>query len=102
VPRRPALVGVAAGRRFAEATVRVMRKSIIKGRLLSRAGKTLGRAGILRKPGTHVLRVKLKPERVRRMRHRGLHKVTLTLRVAVTAETGGATHVFKHRVVVKL
>jgi hypothetical protein len=102
VPRRPALVGVAAGRRFAEATLRITRESIIKGRLLSSRGKILGSARIQRKPGTHVLRVKLKPERVRRMRSRGMRKVTLTLRVAVTAQTGGATHVFKHRVVVKL
>ena len=102
VPRRPALVGVVAGRRFAEATVRITRESIIKGRLLSSRGKTLGRARIQRKPGTHVLRVKLKAERVRKMRRRGLRTATLTLRVAVTAKSGGATHVFKHRVLVKL
>jgi hypothetical protein len=102
VPRRPALVGVTAGRRFAEASVRITRDSVIKGRLLSRRGKTLGSARIERKPGTHVLRVKLKSERARKMRRRGLRKVTLTLRVAVTAKGGGATHVFKHQVVVKL
>jgi hypothetical protein len=102
VPRRPALVGVVAGRRFAEATVRITRESIIKGRLLSNAGKTLGRARMQRKPGTHVLRVTLKRERARKMRRRGLRKVTLTLRVAVTAQGSGATHVFEHRVLVKL
>ena len=62
----------------------------------------MGRARIQRKPGTHVLRVKLKAERVRKMRRRGLRTATLTLRVAVTAKSGGATHVFKHRVLVKL
>jgi hypothetical protein len=102
VPRRPALVGVVAGRRFAEATVRITRQSIIKAGLLSSRGKTVGSARIRRKPGTHVIRVKLKPKQVRRMRRRGLRKVTLTLRVVVTAESGGATHVFTHRVLVKL
>jgi hypothetical protein len=102
LPRRPALVGVVAGRRLAGATVRLTQTSIIKGRLLSSRGKVLGSARIRREPGTHQLRVKLKRERVRKMRRRGLRKVTLTLRVAVTAENGGATHVFTHRVVVKL
>jgi hypothetical protein len=102
LPRRPALVGVVAGRRLAEATVRITRESIIKGRLLSSRGKTVGAARIRRKPGTHVLRVELKRKVVRTMRRRGLRKVTLTLRVAVTAQSGGATHVFTHRVLVKL
>jgi hypothetical protein len=102
VPRRPALVGVVAGRRYAEATVRITRQSIIKGRLLSRRGKILGSARMTRKAGTHVLRVSLKPRRAQRMRRRGLKQVTLTLRVAVTAQSGGATHVFTHLVLVKL
>jgi hypothetical protein len=101
LPRRPALVGVVAGRRFAGATVRITRESIIKGRLLSSRGKTVGAARIRRKPGTHVLRVQLKRKVVRTMRRRGVRKVTLTLRVAVTARSSGATHVFMHRVLVK-
>jgi hypothetical protein len=102
LPRRPALVGLVAGRRFAESTVRITLRSIIKGRLLSSRGKTVGAARIRRKPGTHVVRVELKRKVVRRMRRRGLRKVTLTLRVAVTARSSGATHVFRHRVLVKL
>jgi hypothetical protein len=102
LPRRPALVGVVAGRRFAEATVRITRESIINGRLQSKRGRIVGSARIQRKPGTHVLRVKLKAGQARKLRRRGLRTVTLTLRVAVTAQSGGATHVFKHRVLVKL
>ena len=102
VPRRPALIGVAAGRRFAAATVRVTRGSIIKGRLLTRRSKLLGSARIRRQPGTHVLRVQLKSKQARKLRRRGLRTMTLTLRIAVTAENGGATHVFKHQVMVKL
>ena len=102
LPRRPALLGVVAGRRFAEATVRITRESSVKGRLLSSRGKTLGAARIRRKPGTHVLHVGLKRNVARTMRRRGLRKITLTLRVAVTALSGGATHVFTYRVLVKL
>ena len=102
VPRRPAMLGVVAGRSFAKATIRITRRSVIKGRLLSSRGKILGRARLKREPGTHVLRVSLKPRNAQRMRRRGRDKVMLTLRVAVSAENGGATHAFKHRVMVPL
>jgi hypothetical protein len=101
LPRRPAVLGVLAGRRFAEATVRITRRSLIKGRLLSGSGRIVGSARMTRKAGTHVLRVPLRPERVRRMRRRGLREVTLTLRIAVVARSG-ATWAFRHRVVVRL
>jgi hypothetical protein len=102
LPRKAALVGVVAGRRYAEATVRIMRRSTIKGRLLSPTGKTRGNARIRRDAGTHVLRVAVKRERVRRMRKRGKRQVLLTLRLAVVDADNGATRVFHHRVMVRL
>jgi hypothetical protein len=101
LPRHPAIVGVRAGRGYAEASIRLTQRSIIKGRLLKRKTVIVGSKRIEREPGTRVLRVKLQRKRMRRMRQRGLEQVTLTLRVAVTAPNG-ATHVFKHRVLVDL
>jgi hypothetical protein len=101
LPRRPAVVGVVAGRRFAEATVRTTRRALIKGRLLSSRGRVLGSARMTRKAGTHVLRVTLWREQVRRLRRRGLSEVTLTLRVAVV-HRNGATWAFRHRVLISL
>jgi hypothetical protein len=101
LPRRPAVLGVVARRRSAEATVRITRRSVIKGRLLSGSERVLGSARMTRGPGTHVLRVSLTRDAARRLRRRGRSSVMLTLRVAVVARSG-ATWAFRHRVVVPL
>ena len=102
LPRRPALIGVNTGRGYAEAVVRITRRSVIKPSLRGRGKRVLGSRRIVRKPGTYSMRVELDRERMRRMRRRGLERVGLTLRVAVTARRSGATHVFTHRVLVRL
>jgi hypothetical protein len=101
LPRRPAVLRVEAGDRYAAATVRISRRSLIKGRLLSRRGRILGGARMTRKAGTHVLRVSLRRDATRRLRRAGMRDVTLTLRIAVVARSG-ATWAFRHRVVVSL
>jgi len=101
VPRRPAVLSVVAERRFAEATVRISRRSIIKGRLLTSKGRIVGRARISRKAGTYVLRVSCSRKAARRFRLRGKSDVTLTLRIAVVGRDG-ATWVFRHRVLMPL
>jgi hypothetical protein len=101
LPRHPAIVGVRVGRGYAEASIRITQRSIIKGWLLRHKTVVVGSKRIERKAGTRVLRVKLQRKRMRRMQRRGLDKVKLTLRIAVTAPNG-ATHVFKHRVLVRL
>jgi hypothetical protein len=101
IPRHPALVGVRAGRGYVEATIRITRRSIIKCWLLRHKTRVVGRKRIVRAPGTHVIRVTIQRKRMRRMQRRGLKRVTLTLRIAVTAPNG-ATHVFRHRALVKL
>lgn len=101
IPRHPALVGVTVGRGYAEATIRITQRSIIKGWLLRHKTRVVGRKRIVRAAGTHVIRVKLQRKRMQRMQRRGMKSVTLTLRIAVTAPNG-ATHVFKHRALVKL
>jgi hypothetical protein len=102
LPRRPALLGVSTGRGFAEAVVRLTRRSVIKGTLRGRGTRVLGAERLVRKPGVYSFQVPLERKHMRRMRRRGMERVALTLRVAVTARRSGATHVFTHRVLVRL
>jgi hypothetical protein len=99
VPRGPALVGIRVGRGFAAATVRVTRRSVIRCQLLS--GTTVvGTARVVRDAGTKTVRVTLRQKTWRSLRARGLKRKTFTLKVTIVA--GKATHVFRHRVLVKL
>jgi hypothetical protein len=102
LPRGPALLSVTARRGAAEATLRITRRSVIKGTLARQRGRIVGAERIVRKAGTRTIRVPLDRQRLRRMRQRGLERVMLTLRIAVTARRSGATHVFTHRVLVTL
>lgn len=102
LPRGPALLSVKARRGAAEATLRITRRSVIKGTLLRPGARIVGAARVVRSAGTRTIRVPLDRKRMRRMRQRGLERVMLTLRIAVTARRGGATHVFRHRVLVRL
>jgi hypothetical protein len=99
VPRGPALVGIRVGRGFAAATVRVTRRSVIKCQLLS-GKKVVGTARVVRDAGTKTVRVTLRQKTWRSLRARGLKRKTFTLKVTIVA--GKATHVFRHRVLVKL
>jgi hypothetical protein len=99
VPRGPALVGIRVGRGFAAATVRITKRSVIRCQLLS--GKTVvGTTRVVRNAGTTTVRVTLRQKTWRSLRARGLKRKTFTLKVTVVA--GKATHVFRHRVLVKL
>jgi hypothetical protein len=99
VPRGPALVGIRVGRGFAAATVRVSRRSVIRCQLLS-GTKVVGTARVVRDAGTRTVRVTLRQKTWRSLRARGLKRKTFTLKVTILA--GKATHVFRHRVLVKL
>ena len=100
-PRKAALLGVSAGRGFAEATVRIARRSLISGRLLRRKTRVVGTKRVVRRAGTHVVRVTLKRKVRRELRRRGVGRVTLTLRIAVVARSE-ATQVFRYRVRVRV
>ena len=101
LPDRPAVLRVVAGRRSAAATIRLMRRSALDGRLLTAGGRVLGAKRIDRDAGTHVLRVRVARRDVRRLRRRGRDEVTLTFRIAMT-ERGRGTRVVRHGVVVRL
>jgi hypothetical protein len=101
LPRKPALLRVVAGRGFARATVRITRRSVIKGQLLRHRTRVVGTKRIVAAAGTHVLKVSLKRDVRRQLRRRGLKRVRLTLRIVVVARNGGA-HVFRYGVLVRL
>lgn len=98
--RTPALLRVRGGRGFAAATVRITRRSQIRCQLLRRGTRVVGAARVVRRAGTHEVRVALKPRIRRRLRARGLERVTLTLRVVVADKKG--KHVFRFRALVRL
>ena len=96
----PALLRVRGDRRFARATIRIARKSVI--RLQLRKGKrVVGTTRVTRKAGTHVVKVTLRKKWRLRYQRQGRKRVTLTLRVVVV---GGnrAAKVFASGVIVRL
>ena len=101
MPRKPALLRVTTGRGFAEATVRLMRRSVITGRLLRGGTRVVGIRRVVARAGTRIVRVSLKRKVRRQLRRRGLERVTLTLRIAVV-ERSGAPYVFRYRVRVRV
>ena len=100
VPDKPALLHVKVGRRYADATIRITRRSVIKSQLLWH-GHVVGTAREVRNPGIYDVTVSIRPSTARRFRQQGRKRVTLTLRVVVVASRRPA-HVFRYRVVVPL
>jgi hypothetical protein len=101
LPDRAEVLRIVPGRRSAAATLRLVRPTVIKARLQTARGRVLGTKRIERDAGTRVVRVRVGRREARRLLRRGRDEVTLTLRI-VTIERGGATRVFRHRVVVEL
>ena len=98
--RAPALLRVRGGRRFASATIRIARKSLIKVTL--RKGKrVVGTTRVTRKAGTHVVKVALRKKFRRRYQRQGRKRVTFNLRVVVVG-SNRATKVFSSGVIVRL
>lgn len=99
-PRGPALLRVIAGRGFVSATVRITRRSKIRCQLLRRGTRVVGAARVVRRAGTHDVRVAIAPRKRRRMRDRGLERVMVTLRVVVADKK--AKRVFRYRALVRI
>ena len=98
--KSPALLRVRGGRRFASATIRIARKSVIKAQL--RKGKrVVGTTRVTHKAGTYVVKVALRKKWRRRYQHQGRKRVTFTLRVVVVG-SNHATKVFTSGVIVRL
>lgn len=99
LPNRPALLRVTTARRSATATVRVVRRSTIKGQLLWK-GHVVGTARVVHKAGTYPFKVTLSKSGLRLLQRHHVKKATLTLRVVVVA--GKTTKVFKIGALVRL
>jgi hypothetical protein len=99
LPNRPALLRVTTARRSATATVRVVRRSTIKGQLLWK-GHVVGSARVVHKAGTYPFKVTLSKSGLRLLRSHHLKRATLTLRVVVTA--GKTSRTFKIGALVRL
>jgi hypothetical protein len=106
LPKRAALVRVRSGLRFASATVRITRSSVITAQLLWRrkgVNRVVGTARIVRRAaGTYVVRVNVTRAMRRAMRRAGLRRPSLTLKVVVVPRGGGTTQVFRFGVRVRL
>ena len=100
LPVGTALLRVRTGRRFASASVRISRRSVIKAQLL-KGKRVVGSARVTREAGTHAVKVFLNTKDRRRFQRQGLKRVTLTLKVVVIA-SNGFTKVFRYGVVVRL
>ena len=97
---KTALLRVLGGLHYAKAQVRISRKSRIRLTLL-RGKKIVGTARYTRKAGTPTLRVKLRKSYYRSLKHRGVKKVTLTLKITIVG-SNKATKVFRYGVVVRV
>ena len=100
VPAGAALLRVTSGRRFASASVRISRRSVIKAQLL-KGKRVVGTARVTREAGTHAVKVFIKAKDRRRFQRQGLKRVTLTLKVVIVG-SNGFTKVFRYGVVVRL
>ncbi len=100
VPKKPALLRVRSGRRYASATVRISRRSVIKAQLLS-GKRVVGSKRVKHRAGTYVVRVNVARRQLARLRAGGRRRATLTLRVVVVA-ANRATSVFRYRAIVRL
>lgn len=100
VPKKPALLRVRSGRRYASATVRITRRSVIKAQLLS-GKRVVGTTRVTHRAGTYVVRVNVAHRQLARLRAGGRTRATLTLKVVVVA-ANKTTSVFRFRAIVRL
>jgi hypothetical protein len=95
-----ALLKVTPGKRFAQASIRISRQSVINAQLL-KGKKVVGKTRVTRKAGTHTIKVFLAKKYRQSYQRQGLKRVTLTLKVVVVG-SNKAVKVFRFGVVVRL
>jgi hypothetical protein len=96
----PALLKVTPGKRFAQASIRISRQSVINAQLL-KGKKVVGATRVTHKAGTHTIKVFLAKKYRQSYQRQGLKRVTLTLKVVVVG-SNKAVKVFRFGVVVRL
>jgi hypothetical protein len=83
LPRTPALIGVVGGRASAVATLRLVRRSVLRAQLLWHGTRVVGSTRVVREAGTRTVTVRLTKEGRRLLLRQGLKRPRLTLRVVV-------------------
>jgi hypothetical protein len=83
LPQTPALIGVVGGRRSAVATLRLVRRSVLRAQLLWRGTRVVGSTRVVREAGTRTVTVRLSTAGRRLLQRQGLKRPNLTLRVVV-------------------
>jgi hypothetical protein len=100
LPTGPVLLRVRGDRGFASAVLRLTRQSVVKAQLL-KGKKVVGTTRVIKKAGTHTVKVSLAKKYRRSYLRQGLKRVTLTLKVVVVG-SNRFTKVFRFGVVVRL
>jgi hypothetical protein len=100
VPKAIALLGVRPGKGFVTATLRIMRRSVVKAQL-RRGDRVLARTRVVRRAGTRLVRIALPRETIRSLRKRGRKRLAVTLVVRVF-ESPTTRKRFSYRVIVPL
>jgi hypothetical protein len=101
LPNRTALLGVKVRRGYAVATIRLVRRSVVKSVLLRR-GRVVGTSRAVRNAGRYDFTVSIDPKIRRALKRQGLKRVLLQLKVVVSGVRVRTTHVFRFRVIVPL
>ena len=99
LPSKTALLGVKVRRGYAVATVRLIRRSVVKTQLL-RKGKVVGASRAVRNAGRYDFTVSIDPSARRKFKRHGLKRVSLQLKVVVKGTSIKTTRVFRFRVLV--
>jgi hypothetical protein len=94
------LLRITRGRKFAAATIRISRRSVIRAQLL-RGKRIVGSTKVTREAGTRTVKVSLTRAAARGLSRQGRKQVTLTLRIVVVG-SNGVVDVIRHGVIVRL
>lgn len=100
VPKRVALLGVRGRRGYAEVSLRLIRRSVIKLQLL-RGTRVIARRQVRRRAGRRVVRIWVPASMRQRLRSQGRERVLLTLKLRVIDRSGRAKR-FRYKVIVPL
>ena len=99
VPEEPALLGVRVRRGSAAVRLRILRRSVITVHI-RRGTRVLAKKRVVRRPGTRVVRIRLRPETRRWLRTHGRKRITVTLKVKIADRRGTTTKVFRYKAII--
>lgn len=99
VPKEPALLGVRVERGSAAVRLRIIRRSVITVHI-RRGTRVLAQKRVVRRAGTRMVRIRLRPETRRWLRTHGRKRITVTLKVKIADRRGTTTKVFWYKAII--